>query len=166
MAQKNVTNHQLGIVLAELMQGHMQKIGLVVGEVKEAERQIQLQVQKLGEIEQNIAHQLEHTTLKIDLRPLESINEVIQNSANSAKEDVKGLFTENRLIKFVVLTPAVCILVLALAVFFFFKAYEGVAKEKIRMENYNRRTSEYFQQNPKEQEKFEKWNDVQNESNK
>lgn len=154
---KQTTNHQLGEALAELLNDCIKKMRASEASIDQAKNEIKILLDKFMQIERQIYSKIDSSQLQVDTRPLEQVNQEIRKAGEEAGQSIKKTLSSFLLNRYVILLQILTAFISLATILFFFLWYPSLTRERDSLQNFRDNITDYFNENPKEWEKVEKW---------
>lgn len=149
---KQITNHQLGTALTSIIE----KSGKAQQELLSAQERLLENVQNIEKSIELKIQRLERLDIAPDLSDLRSLDQQIQQSTNQVSLKIK-----KSLNSFILGKTVIAIWLISIVVFIGISVYSlyqvGQSRKELgRIENFSKAAANFFQQNPKIYEAFQK----------
>jgi len=145
--KKQITNHQLGVALAAIIER-------TEGNMKSIQYEMKNSLEEYREIQKVLINQIRNSNIKIDTKELKSLSDSISTDAIQAEERIKTSLRSIYLNKYLIILH-VLLVVLSFGIMWFSHWKLEKSNEKlVRLEEYYLKTSKYFEENPKLREDF------------
>ncbi|TYR30816.1 hypothetical protein FXV77_21700 [Sphingobacterium phlebotomi] len=152
---KEVTNHQLGIALASLIEQ----------QEKTQKKSLQEQERILGELkdlEQRFNERISNVNFSVDTTDLSRYNEEIARTSREASEKTKKALNSFILSPYLIMILFFLVGFSAFSIWFSFSKVSEVQKKVDEMQGYYDHTTEYFKEHPKDWDKIKNWKNGNN----
>lgn len=144
--KKQITNHQLGVALAAIIERTEGNMRTIQSEMKNS-------LEEYKEIQKVLINQIRNSNKKIETKELKSLRDSISTDTIQAEERIKSSLRSVYLNKYLIILH-VLLVVMSFGVMWFSHWKLEKSNEKlVRLEEYYLKTSKYFDENPKETKK-------------
>ncbi|MCT1526921.1 hypothetical protein [Sphingobacterium hotanense] len=145
--KKQITNHQLGVALAAIIERTEGNMRTIQSEMKNS-------LEEYKEIQKVLINQIRNSNIKIETKELKSLRDSISTDAIQAEERIKSSLRSVYLNKYLIILHVLLVVMSFGVMWFAHWKMEKSNKKLVRLEEYYLKTSKYFEENPKVSEKF------------